>query len=88
MPINCTSMTQDDINEVMHTILYEFPICEIGINIPQWMESLGYDESLKSSLIEAIKEAFADADKFRTVAGCTERLAACGFIKKAAVTGA
>lgn len=86
LPINCTSMTQDDINEVMHTILYEFPICEIGINIPQWMESLGYDESLKSSLIEAIKEAFADADKFRTVAGCTERLAACGFIKKAAVT--
>ncbi len=86
LPVNCTNMTQDDINEVMHTILYEFPICEIGINIPQWMESLGYDETLKSALIDAIKEAFGGADKFRTVSACTERLAEYGFIKKATLT--
>ncbi len=86
LPINCTEMTQDDINEVMHTILYEFPVCEIGINIPQWMESLGYDETLKATLINAVKEAFGGADKFRTVASCVDRLASYSFVKKATLT--
>ena len=86
LPINCTEMTQDDINEVMHTILYEFPVCEIGINIPQWMESLGYDETLKATLIDAVKEAFGGADKFRTVASCVDRLASYSFVKKATLT--
>ncbi len=86
LPINCTEMTQDDINQVMHTILYEFPVCEIGINIPQWMESLGYDETLKATLINAVKEAFGGADKFRTVASCVDRLASYSFVKKATLT--
>ncbi len=85
MPINCSRMEQDDINEVMRTILYEFPVCEIGINIPQWMQSLEYDEDLKASLLTAIKEAFADADRVRNIAECTNRLAEHAFIKKAQV---
>jgi len=86
IPINCSMMDSQDINEIMKTILYEFPVCEIGINVPQWMESLGYDENLKMLLVDAIKEAFCDADKFRTVAGCTQKLAEYGFIKQAIIT--
>ena len=86
LTVNCSNMTQEDINAVIHSVLYEFPVCEIGINIPQWMESLGYDETLKSTLINAVKEAFGGVDKFRTVASCAERLAGYSFIKKAALT--
>ena len=85
LPINCSTMTQEDIHTVMRTILYEFPICEIGINIPQWMESLEYDESLKISLLSAIREAFAEADKVRHIEACTDLLGSYGFVKKARI---
>ena len=30
IPVNCSEMEQSDVNLIMRTILYEFPICEIG----------------------------------------------------------
>lgn len=84
--LNCSRMEQEDINEVMRTILYEFPICEIGIQIPQWMQSLEYNEDLKASLLDAIKESFATADKVRHINECTTLLANHGFVKRAQIT--
>lgn len=86
IPVNCSEMEQNDVNEIMRTILFEFPICEIGFNIPQWMESLDYDETLKISLINAIKEAFDSCDKLRTVEECVCHLAEQQFIKRAQIT--
>lgn len=86
IPVNCSEMEQSDINLIMRTILYEFPICEIGFNVPQWMESLDYDENLKVELIEAIKEAFADCDRLRSVEECANLIENVQFIKRAQIT--
>ncbi|MDR0287454.1 MAG: stage IV sporulation protein A, partial [Clostridiales bacterium] len=81
MPINCARMEQSDIYDIMKTILYEFPVCEIGINVPGWLESLEEDDPLKASLYKAVRESFVDADKLRTVTYCTGRLKDNNFVK-------
>lgn len=86
LPVNCSTMSQDDINDIMQTVLYEFPICEIGINIPSWMVSLDYDENLKASLTDAIKEAFEPASKVRHIMDCVNSLGKYSFIKKADIS--
>ena len=86
LPVNCSTMTQDDINNIMQTLLYEFPIMEIGINIPTWMVSLDYNEDLKASLTDAIKESFEPASKVRHISECIETLAAFPFVKKATIS--
>ena len=86
IPVNCSEMEQSDVNLIMRTILYEFPICEIGFNVPQWMESLDYDENLKVDLIEAIKEAFAECDRLRSVEECANLIENAQFIKRAQIT--
>ena len=40
IPVNCAQMRGDDISSIMERILYEFPVCEIGVNIPKWVEDL------------------------------------------------
>lgn len=86
LPVNCSTMTQDDINNIMQTLLYEFPIMEIGINIPTWMVSLDYNEDLKASLTDAIKESFEPASKVRHISECIETLAAFPFVKNATIS--
>ncbi|MBS5842197.1 MAG: stage IV sporulation protein A [Clostridiales bacterium] len=86
LPVNCSSMSQEDINDIMQTVLYEFPICEIGINIPSWMVSLDYDEALKASLTDAIRDSFEAASKVRHISASVEALANYPFIKKAVVS--
>ena len=86
LPVNCSTMSQDDINDIMQTLLYEFPICEIAINIPSWMVSLDYNEELKASLTDAIKESFEPASKVRHINSCVDKLANFPFIKKVFVS--
>ena len=86
LAVNCSTMTQEDINDIMQTVLYEFPICEIGINIPSWMVSLEYDEELKASLTEAIRESFEPASKVRHIGACVEALARYPFVKRAVLS--
>ena len=50
------------------------------------MESLDYDENLKVDLIEAIKEAFAECDRLRSVEECANLIENAQFIKRAQIT--
>lgn len=86
LPVNCSTMSQENINDIMQTILYEFPICEIGINIPSWMVSLDYNEDLKASLTDAIKESFESASKVRHISECMNVLSNFPFIKRANIS--
>lgn len=61
--INCATMNLEDINRIMKTVLYEFPICEIGINIPEWISTLENDEDIKNELIVAVKTTFDSASR-------------------------
>lgn len=80
LPVNCAEMTAESVHEIMRTILYEFPITEITFKIPSWVESLETDESVKAALIDAIQESFIDAQKFRHIEVCAQRLNACPYV--------
>ena len=57
MPINCLDVDEDVIKEVMTKILFEFPVKEIGINMPRWVTTLEKEHWLRSSLYATIKNA-------------------------------
>ena len=61
IPINCTNLNIDDINNIFGRILFEFPIEQININYPRWVDSLDCTHWLKESLLNDIKSSFKDA---------------------------
>ncbi|MGI6778310.1 MAG: stage IV sporulation protein A [Acetivibrionales bacterium] len=83
--VNCAQMRIEDINMIMERILYEFPVREIGINIPKWVETLEDDYWLKEDIMKAIKETFKDVRKIREVKSCIGAFGEYEFIKKAYV---
>lgn len=60
--INCKKMTQTDINNILEKILYEFPISQISINIPKWIETLDNGHWLKVSIIETLRKIADEAE--------------------------
>ncbi|MDP4094232.1 MAG: stage IV sporulation protein A [Bacillota bacterium] len=83
VPLNCAQMRIEDINNIMEKILLEFPINEIGVNFPRWIEALDEDYWLRVEVLDAIKDAFKDIRKIREIKGAIPNFDGYDFIKKA-----
>ncbi len=65
MPVNCLELSETDIKEILKKILYEFPVKEVVIELPSWINSLPLDHWLRSSLNETVKLAFDGISKIK-----------------------
>ncbi len=59
IPINCTQLKKEEINKVLETVLYEFPISTISFHMPKWVEMLGEEHYFKKNIIETVKNIIA-----------------------------
>jgi stage IV sporulation protein A len=81
--VNCATMQNEDIAGIMERILYEFPICSIGINIPKWVENLDRDHWLKAGMLQAVRDTFSGVRKLREAKDSITCFSDYDFIKKA-----
>ncbi len=86
LPVSCADMETEDIKDILAKILYEFPLREIGINLPKWLEALHQDHPLKTNIYSAIIDILKEVSKIREVANKTAALSAFEFIKEAKLT--
>jgi stage IV sporulation protein A len=80
--VNCATMQSEDMAGIMERILYEFPVCGIGINIPRWVENLDKDHWLRAGMLQAIKDTFKEVRKLREAKGSIQGFSGYDFIKK------
>ena len=85
MPINCEELTADDINSMFATLLYEFPVDEIRISFPKWINSLDFSHPLKSKLFEQLKDAFTNISALKDVSNCISKINSTDIISKTSV---
>ena len=67
MSVNCANLTGSDINEIMSKLLYEFPINEIDIELPKWVEELDKKHPLREDLIKIIRDKFSMIKNLRQI---------------------
>lgn len=82
MAVNCAQMRIEDINSIIERILLEFPVSEIGINLPRWIETLDEEHQLRTDVINAIKETFEDVTNIREAKKSISHFNEYDFIKK------
>lgn len=56
IPVNCLELEEDDIKKILSRVLFEFPIKEICIDFPKWINSLPLDHWLRNDLINSIRK--------------------------------
>lgn len=85
LAMDCLQMRIDDIDLVMERILHEFPISEIGINIPKWVEALDDSHWLKSDMIDSIRDTFNASSRIREIKAAMTAFESYDFIKRASI---
>ena len=74
IPINCLTMTEEDIGLIMRSVLEEFPLNAVGVFLPDWLEALPEDNDLRVGLFEAVSEASSDMVKIKDCYGMLDQL--------------
>ena len=74
IPADCSNLDIDDINQVFSRVLYEFPIEQININFPRWVDTLDNTHWLKVSLYASIMNTFKDVNELKEIDNALEVL--------------
>lgn len=61
--VNCLELDADDIRHIIEMVLLEFPVREINISLPRWIQVLGDDHRLSVSLNESILKHAEDVKR-------------------------
>ena len=83
LPINIESMNEKDMYNILREALYEFPVLEVRVNMPEWISILNPDNKIKKSYIDSIKESVIEIDKIKDVDKITNHLLENKYIEKA-----
>ena len=71
LPVDVDKMNEHDMTDILREALYEFPIIEVKVKIPDWISILNYNHPLKKLYIEKIKESVFEIDKLRDIDNIT-----------------
>ena len=85
MPINCETLTIDNINTMFSKVLYEFPIEQINIKFPRWIDGLDISHPLKNELYNQIKNCFLNANVLKEVSKCVNTIKQTEIIAKTSI---
>jgi len=86
LPVNCLDLTEEDIKEILAKILFEFPIKQINISYPLWINSLPLDHWLRADLNDKIKFAAEKVNLIRDIAIFEKSFKNCENIDFAAIS--
>ena len=67
MPISIDTMTEKDMYDILREALYEFPILEVKIKLPDWIAILNPNHPIKKLYIDKIRESVIEIDKLRDI---------------------
>lgn len=83
LPINVELMQEREMLNILKEALYEFPVVEVKVNIPDWISILNPDHYVKKAYIDKIRDSIVAIDKIRDIDMITSYFDDCEYIDKA-----
>ena len=81
--VDCESLTASDIHDIIETVLFEFPLREINIRIPDWIGDLDNEHWLKQDIYSAVMDNINGVNRIRNVRDLSSGIDNLEFIKRA-----
>ena len=83
LPISIETMSEREMYDILREALYEFPILEVKVKLPDWVAVLTPNHPVKKLYMDKIKESVVEIDKLRDVENITNHFTDIPEIKKA-----
>lgn len=79
--VDCAKLSLEDINKILEQILFEFPVREVAISFPSWVDALDNEHWLKFGMINAVKDTLKDISKIRELKETINNFSNYDYIK-------
>lgn len=83
LALNIETMSEREMYDILREALYEFPIIETKIKLPDWIAVLNNNHPVKKLYLEKIKESVVEIDKLRDIDKITNHFKEIPEIEKA-----
>ncbi|MHB0884947.1 MAG: stage IV sporulation protein A [Bacillota bacterium] len=80
VPVDAAQMSGDDLSVILEQVLYEFPVKEVNINLPAWVEQLEAKHWLRGKFEEGVAEAVQGVRRLRDVNGAIDKLSGFDYV--------
>lgn len=73
-PLNCLQMTETDAVNLLAEVLYEFPVREVRVKLPDWVAELDVDHPLHRTYRNAVRDAIGPVETLRDLEKVVDEL--------------
>ena len=84
--VNCLELSQEEINSILKSVLYEFPVKELDLFLPPWVDALPQEHSIKQALYAAIREGTENLRRIRDVESAVNSFQNCEVVSGARIS--
>jgi len=81
IPVNVAKMNEQTIMQILEEVLFEFPVTEVNICLPKWIEELECEHWLRAQFEDAVHSTISEVKRLRDIDGAIETLAAYDYVK-------
>lgn len=85
IPVDVMTLGQRDILGILDQLLYEFPVREVRIRSPRWLDCLPKEHTLKQQFMEAVQTTVEKIHKLKDVDIAVEEFASYDFLHSASL---
>ncbi len=79
-------MSEQEIVEVLKSALYEFPVLDIKVSIPEWVHVLANKHEIKSNYLDMIRESVLNVEKIKDIEFITNYYENSEYISKSYIS--
>ncbi len=84
LPVSCVDITEGDIKGIIASLLYQFPVREVELDLPGWVTALPVDDWLLSAVLDTLRKV-GDISKMCQVKPMLEAVEGCPYIRSVGV---
>lgn len=86
IPISAEKMNEVEIMEILKKALYEFPVLDIKVNIPDWIDALPSTHDVKKHYLDKIRESVISVEKIKDIDYILEHFNDSEYISKSYIS--
>ena len=87
LAVSCLELDQQAVTEIIQAVLYEFPLEELQLFLPDWVETLPTEHPIRAALFQAIRAQAGKLVRIRDVKPAVAAMGQCELVTGSSVTG-
>lgn len=85
IPLNCLTLSEAQITELIRRLLFEFPLVELAVYLPGWVDALPLEHPIKSEIYQTVREGAKELHHIRELEDVLQGMCRCDAIETAAL---